>query len=443
VTARLAILTGTLAGQTRALGSAPISLGRDALCDVRFDPTADSEVSARHAELRMEQGVAIVRDTNSTNGVYVNDTRVRGEQALTDGDVVRLGARGPKIRFEAPPASTPAAATGSTTERIAVAVGRQIRGLRTALAVAIVLAVGAGTIALISARRADATRTTELNSLRLRNDSLSAAIDRDLHSMSGRLAVLDSALASAKRESDELRSELASRRNSGAVSLLSAQIARAESRRGAIAAAARMDYETIARTSGRAVVMIAVEMPDGQLFSGSGVGMTAAGAIMTNRHLVRGGDGAAPRRIAVAYADTKEWLPAHIDRVAGDGDLAVLQVDRDGPFPFVEKLGSDAPAVGAPVAIIGYPLGDSAPMDGSTDNVMVRSTLGVGTVSKAIPGVLQIDAFAAEGSSGSPVFDEHGSIAGIVYGGAREAGGRIVYAVPAIAVSALLRQGAR
>lgn len=433
---RLVILTGTLAGQTRALGAARVALGRDALCEVRFDPTGDTEVSARHAELRVENGVAIVRDTNSTNGVYVNGTRVRGEQPLADGDVVRLGARGPKIRFEAQPAR---AAQGSTTERIAVAVQRQTRGLRTALIACIALVVAGAGFGLWSSRRADAARASELDLLRRRNDSLSAAIDRDLHAMTGRLAGLDSALAAAKRESDDLRARLAASRGGAGVSLLSAQIAKAETRRGAIAAAARMDYEAIARASGKAVVMIAVEMPDGKMFSGSGVGVSAEGAILTNRHLVRGGDGATPRRIAVIYSDTRDWLPAHIDRVAADGDLAVLRVDRDGPFPYVSRVSVNAPAVGAPVAIVGFPLGSATPMDGSTDAVTARSTLGVGTVSKSIAGVLQIDAFASEGSSGSPVFSEDGSITGLVYGGAPEAAGRIVYAVPGSAIASLLQ----
>lgn len=438
MSARLAILTGTLAGQTRDVGPAGITLGRDPRCDIRFDPTADTEVSAHHAELRMENGVVIVRDTNSTNGVYVNDSRVRGEQALSDGDVVRLGARGPKIRVETQAAPAAATTKGSTTERVAVAVGRQTRGLRAALVAAVVLAIGAGAVALVSARRADAARSTELGVLRARNDSLSSAIDRDLRSMSGRLAGLDSALTATKRESERLRTELASERSGAAVRLLSAQIAKTESRRGAIAVAARIDYEAIARTSGKAVVMIAVEMPDGQLFSGSGVGVTAAGAIVTNRHLIRSMDGVLPRRIAVAYADTREWLPAHIARVAADGDLAMLQIDREGPYPFVANVASDAPAVGAPVAIIGFPVVESAPAGGSMDSATVRSTLGVGTVSGSSTGALQIDAFATEGSSGSPVFDATGSIAGIVYGGARDVGGRVVYAVPAPAVSALL-----
>jgi S1-C subfamily serine protease len=64
--------------------------------------------------------------------------------------------------------------------------------------------------------------------------------------------------------------------------------------------------------------------------------------------------------------------------------------------------------------------------------------LGVGTVAKVVPGVLQIDAYAAEGSSGSPVFSADGALVGVVYGGAEGSGGRIVYAIPSSAVKVLL-----
>ena len=194
---RLTILTGTLAGQTRVLGASRVSLGRDALCAVRFDPAADIEVSARHAEVRVENGRAIIRDANSTNGTYVNDRRITGEQVLAEGDIIRLGAHGPKLRYE-----TSAGIGGGTTQRVAAEVKQQTRSLRVAVVVLALLAVGgAGTVAWV-ARRNDAARGSELDALRRRNDSLSAAIDRDIHLMTGRLSGLDSALADAKRDCD-------------------------------------------------------------------------------------------------------------------------------------------------------------------------------------------------------------------------------------------------
>ena len=169
---RLAILTGTLAGHARAINSTRLSLGRDALCDLRFDPDAETEVSGRHAEVRIENGAAWVRDANSTNGVYVNGTRVRGEQRLADGDVIRLGATGPKIRFDADAGSSK---KGSTDDRIAVAVGRQTRGLRAAVVAFALLAIGGGWFALWSARRSDSARGVAPEALR--HDSLSVAVD--------------------------------------------------------------------------------------------------------------------------------------------------------------------------------------------------------------------------------------------------------------------------
>jgi S1-C subfamily serine protease len=60
-------------------------------------------------------------------------------------------------------------------------------------------------------------------------------------------------------------------------------------------------------------------------------------------------------------------------------------------------------------------------------------------VSKSVPDVLQIDSYATHGSSGSPVFDEHGHVIGVIWGGLVESKGRIVYAVPAARVTALLK----
>jgi S1-C subfamily serine protease len=133
------------------------------------------------------------------------------------------------------------------------------------------------------------------------------------------------------------------------------------------------------------------------------------------------------------FSDTKRWVPAHVTKVSSDADLAFLQIDEAGTYPAITPPSASAkpPAVGAPAAIIGYPLGIDTPMEGSGTQVTARSTLAAGTLSKVLDDVIQMDAYAGEGSSGSPVFDADGNVIGVVYGGAREAAGRIVYAVPA------------
>ncbi|MDP9100848.1 MAG: FHA domain-containing protein [Actinomycetota bacterium] len=63
-------------------------IGRGAEADLRL---ADTGVSRRHAELRVEGGLATVVDLGSTNGTTVNGRKV-SRQLLVDGDRVGIGA---------------------------------------------------------------------------------------------------------------------------------------------------------------------------------------------------------------------------------------------------------------------------------------------------------------------------------------------------------------
>ena len=57
-----------------------------------------SVVSRSHAELIRIGDLFMLRDLGSTNGSYVNNTRV-SEQILNHGDIVRFGANGPEMTF--------------------------------------------------------------------------------------------------------------------------------------------------------------------------------------------------------------------------------------------------------------------------------------------------------------------------------------------------------
>jgi S1-C subfamily serine protease len=152
---------------------------------------------------------------------------------------------------------------------------------------------------------------------------------------------------------------------------------------------------------------------------------------VTNRHLVRDEAGRRPRRIAAIFSDTRVWRPARVVRVDDRDDLALLALDAAPGLAAAPLVPApSAASVGAPVAILGYPLGLDTPMEGSGTRITAKATLGVGIVSKSMDDVLQIDAFAGQGSSGSPVLDAEGRVVGVVFGGARESAGRIVYAVP-------------
>lgn len=208
-----------------------------------------------------------------------------------------------------------------------------------------------------------------------------------------------------------------------------------------------MDSSAIAEANQRAMVFMIVEFPDSGRSTGTGFNVLPSGLIVTNRHVVQQPDGTRAQRIAVAFDGTSgQWKRAMIEVVRETDELAFLRITSAGTYPVVNGVARDdaTASVGRPVAILGYPLGTStAGMSGSINTVTPSDTLSVGTVSKRVPDTMQLDAFAAQGSSGSPVFDSRGIVVGVVYGGATESGGRRVYAVPASRLAAQLPVDAR
>ncbi|HSC30204.1 MAG TPA: trypsin-like peptidase domain-containing protein [Gemmatimonadaceae bacterium] len=467
------VLTGSRAGQRERFTQSVVAIGRHPLCDFRFDANHDLDVSTRHAELRAVADGYVLVDIGSTNGTYVNGVRISREQRLASGDEIWFGEFGPRVRVDIDIAKQTLAPRGGSAPLAGAAAGvgaensgqssgdappatrniltetrplaapplaagdGQRTAVLTAAAVFVVLAAGgAYWLGHRNARAADA----ELVRLTKANDSLAQTYADRMASITSRAAGLDSSLAAEERARERMRAALSGTGPGAHADTLSRELHALESRRHAMLTAAQVDYSSIAARSGPAIAMIAVQWPDSSAFSGSGFNVSSRGEIVTNRHLVQRDGGATPMRIAVIFSDTKAWLPAHVVRVSAAADLALLQVDVPGPFPTIASLApraADTP-VGKAVAIIGYPLGTDTPMEGSGTQITARSTLVAGTVSKNLSDVLQIDAYAGQGSSGSPVFNTSGDVIGVVYGGARESAGRIVYAVPVDDVAALV-----
>jgi len=76
-------------GDEFPLNSAPVTVGRGGQNDLVL--SGDEFASARHARIEVRGDGAWVQDLDSTNGTYVNGSRVAGAQRLAAGDVLRVG----------------------------------------------------------------------------------------------------------------------------------------------------------------------------------------------------------------------------------------------------------------------------------------------------------------------------------------------------------------
>ena len=426
----LRILTGARAGRSSTFQQSLITVGRGATCDLRFDPALDLDVSALQAEIHANHSGYAIIDLGSTNGTFVNGARLAPgtPRTLNVGDVIAFGGTaGPSVavHFQASPVRT--------TQRIALAVREQTRGLRIAAAGLVIVLGGLAAGSVWAGRHAIAARDGEIGRLIAANESTSKQLTAAL------ARVADTSLVTALlRRTDSLLAAAQAAHTADASTAARQALRRNESLQQAFGA---MNLPAIHDANDSAIVLIATQIGD-RAYEATGFGVRSTGLIVTNRHVVRDSSGGA-RRVAVKYANSTQWRHAHIVRLANDStvDLALLQTDEPGPFATVAHLASsvDVP-VGSPIATLGFPFGTATPMDSSGNELVPRTTLAIGTVSKLISGLVQIDAFAAHGSSGSPVFDARGDVIGVIWGGEPGSDGRVVFAVPADQITRLLRE---
>jgi len=106
VSLRIVHTAGFQAGATHAFMRDVVRLGRAPDNDVVFDANHDREASGHHAELRREGGTWVAVDLGSRNGTFVGGRRIE-RQALSSGDELSFGAKGPRIRIEILPEVAP------------------------------------------------------------------------------------------------------------------------------------------------------------------------------------------------------------------------------------------------------------------------------------------------------------------------------------------------
>jgi len=135
---------------------------------------------------------------------------------------------------------------------------------------------------------------------------------------------------------------------------------------------------------------------------GSGFIIDEKGHVVTNAHVAREAES-----ITVTLNDGTK-LGATVVGIDEKTDLAVLKLEKDGPFPYVEFGDSDRVRVGDKIIAVGNPFG----LGGTVTAGIVSATkreLGVGPYDDFI----QIDAAINRGNSGGPTFNLDGEVIGV------------------------------
>lgn len=110
-------LSGFDRNKSHSFETDAVTLGTDAGCDVRFDPTWDKTVSGVHAKLIFESNQVWVVDSSQAGTVLDGSAVQRGK--IASGSVLELGKGGPKIKIEwkvAQPPPLPIAPTEKVAE---------------------------------------------------------------------------------------------------------------------------------------------------------------------------------------------------------------------------------------------------------------------------------------------------------------------------------------
>src|SRR6516225_8604807 len=93
----LVVAQGVHQGKVIPIPVAQFLIGRDEGCQLR---PASQAISKRHCAILARGGKVFVRDFGSTNGTFVNDAQVTGEQEIKDGDQLKIGPLEFKVKID-------------------------------------------------------------------------------------------------------------------------------------------------------------------------------------------------------------------------------------------------------------------------------------------------------------------------------------------------------
>jgi S1-C subfamily serine protease len=141
--------------------------------------------------------------------------------------------------------------------------------------------------------------------------------------------------------------------------------------------------------------------------SGSGVVLDDEGHVLTNNHVVEGGE-----EITVSLESEGQMYPAEVVGTEPNKDLALLKVDAPAAKLHPLKLGdSSKMEVGDPVVAIGNPFDLQRTVTSGIVSALQREIQAPDGVT--IDNVIQTDAAINPGNSGGPLINSAGEVIGI------------------------------
>ena len=153
-------------------------------------------------------------------------------------------------------------------------------------------------------------------------------------------------------------------------------------------------------TGGRAAGRPGEDMTEGQ---GSGFVITEDGKVVTNYHVIEGGD-----KITVEFGNGEKFA-AKVIGEDEETDLALLQIAEKRKYQYVEFYHGRPVRIGDWVLAIGNPFGI-----GQSSSVGIISAIGRERVdSGSFVDYMQTDATVNRGNSGGPLFNLQGQVVGV------------------------------
>jgi S1-C subfamily serine protease len=385
-------LSGSFAGQQKVIAKEALTFGRAADNDVVFSPQ-DLRASSHHAALLLDGEAYVVEDLNSTNGTYLNGMKVK-RAVVKSGDTIEFGRKGPKVLIKF-----------AASEEGQDAVSQPVDQTLSSITVASVPPGEAG---------------RESGSHRLGRTTVQLMIDSALKKSSTRFRRTIVALVVLAAVSIVVSLYFAvfnSQNNSSSTSPNDAGFSRVAGRNQAAVVLIRNSFQLFDETNH--------QVREG-ISEGTGFAVDAKGQIITNYHIVRPWEvdpqlqshhlRGMSKSMKVIFADKtlSEAVDAELVRGSKESDLAILKIVPSGPIPVVEGMEADVSKVrqGDEVAVIGFPLGSSLLQ--TTGQSRATTTLQRTAVSKVGPSIIQLDAPAFQGFSGSPIFNREGKVIGVL-----------------------------